>query len=361
MAVVIEIPHRASTMRTRKRVLRTLALLGVLCALSPAARPAWAQDSVGDVLLRSGVRPVMPPTEAAAFTLPDLEGRDVSLADYQGQWVLLTFWATWCGPCISELPSLQQFWTRNRDGGFAVLAVAVGSDEAGVRDLVARKGLTFPVLLDRGDRVASTYQAWSVPLTYLVDPDGNLVGVVRGARDWAGTEALVRDLSTLERGAGAYAAREEPVALPPDLVPPTAEVSLGAEPAVAGTPFELLVRVSWADTGEDYRVHPPRLTLADGLRQDAVSTSSSSQDGVKVLTYSVTLLADEPGAYAVDPVEIRFTPPDGSEPLATRVRGPTAQVGEVPSAQVGLIVAAIALVGMAIGVVMLIRRARGRR
>jgi hypothetical protein len=194
-----------------------------------------------------------------------------------------------------------------------------------------------------------------------VDPDGNLVGVVRGARDWADTHGLVRDLTALERGEGTYAAREEPVELPPDLVPPTAEVSLGAEPAVAGTPFELLVRVSWADTGEDYRIHPPRLTLADGLQQDAVSASSSSQDGVKVLTYSVTLQADEPGAYAVDPVEIRFTPPDGSQPLATRVRGPTAQVGEVASAPVGLVLAAIALVGVAIGVVMIFRQKRGQR
>ena len=339
---------------------RLLLLFAVAIGLA-APGSIRAQPAMGDVLLRAGIRPVMPPTEAAAFTLPDLSGNEVALSDFQGQWVLLTFWATWCGPCIAEMPSLQQFHSRNTDAGFAVLAVAVGSDEGGVRDLVRQQGLTFPVLLDRGDRVASTYQAWSVPLTYLVDPEGNLVGVVRGARDWAGTEALVKDLVALGSGGGAYAARDEPVELPPDLIPPTAAVMLGESPAVAGQPFELLVKVSWADTGEDYRIHPPRLTLPQGLRQDAVSTTSSSQDGTKVLTYTVSLQADEPGDYTVDPVEIRFTPDDGSQPMATRVPGPTARVGEAASAPGGLILAGIALVGAALAVVAVIQRRRGAR
>ncbi len=337
-------------MGRRRATTCILLLLATVVGLS-APGAGRAQDALGDVLLRSGIRPVMPPTEAAAFTLPDLSGAEVSLSDHQGRWVLLTFWATWCGPCITEMPSLQQFHSRNADAGFSVLAVAVGSDEAGVRDLVRQQGLTFPVLLDRGDRVASTYQAWSVPLTYLVDPDGNLVGVVRGARDWADTASLVRDLAALGTGGGSYVARDEPVELPPDLVPPTAEVVLGETPAVAGQPFEVVVRVSWADTGEDYRIHPPRLTLPDGLRQDAVSASSSSQDGTKVLTYTVSLQADAPGDYNVDPVEIRFTPDDGSQTMATRVPGPTAQVAEVASAPVGPILAAVVLIGVLAGVV----------
>ena len=289
-----------------------------------AAPRAQAADPLTDALNRGGVQPVMPVTEAVDFTLADLDGGDVSLSDFQGKWVLLTFWATWCGPCISEMPSLERFWEEFEDDGFAVVAVAVGSPQPEVQRVVQRNHLSFPVLVDAGDRVATRYRAWSVPLTYLVDPAGQLVGVVRGARDWSRAGELVRELRDLEVvSEGSYPQeKDEPVELPPDLVPPTVDVVLAPGQAVAQEPFELQILVRWADTGEDYRIHPPRLDVPAGMTQDAVSTSSSSQDGIRVLTYLVSLTADEPGSYVLDPVEVRFTPAGGSEPLATRVAGP---------------------------------------
>ena len=287
-------------------------------------------DDLSTLLTRNNVRPVMPVAEAVDFTLTDLEGNEVSLSDFQGKWVLLTFWATWCGPCLSEMPSLQRFWERHGEAGIAVVGVAVGSPENEVRSVVQRKGVTFPVLIDVGDRVSSRYQAWSVPVAYLVDPGGQLVGMIRGARDWSRADSLVAGLLALggEGEAQEYGGTAEgPIALPADLVPPTAQVSLPTAQPVAGEPFEMLVRVAWADAGEDYRIHPPRLELPSGVEQDAVSASSSSADGTKVLTYSVSLRAEEPGSYPLDPVEIRFTPSGQDQPLAIRVAGPTAIVG----------------------------------
>jgi peroxiredoxin len=305
--------------------------------LLAAAALAWAVplsaagDELSDVLNRHRVRPVMPPSPAVDFTLKDISDAEVSLRDHQGRWVLLTFWATWCGPCISEMPSLQRFWEDNADQGFSVLAVAVGSDAAAVQGLVSRQGLTFPVLLDVGDRVAARYQAWSVPLTYLVDPAGRLVGVVQGARDWAATRSLVADLNALGLASDEGpppAASPARIELPLDLIPPTATVELATERPVLGEPLSLLVKVSWAGTGEDYRIHPPHLGLPDGLRQEAIAASSSSADGRRVLTYTVSLLPEQAGTFDLGPVEIRFTPEGGTEPLATRVAGPSIPVRE---------------------------------
>ena len=331
----------------------------VIASVVLAASHARASDPLAAALNRGGVQPVMPVTEAVDFTLSDLQGGDVSLSDFQGKWVLLTFWATWCGPCLSEMPSLQRFWEEFGDDGFAVVAVAVGSPQQEVQQVVQRDRLSFPVLVDSGDRVATRYRAWSVPLTYLVDPAGQLVGVARGARDWSRAGDLVRELTALEVVlSGAYLPdRDEPLELPPDLVPPTVEVALASAEVEVDEPFELQILVRWSGTGEDYRIHPPRLDLPAGVSQDAVSTSSSSQDGTRVLTYLVSLTADGPGRYALDPVEVRFTPAGGSAPLATQVAGPAVIVSARGVSWPVVVAAVTALVAVCIAVLVW----RGRR
>ena len=345
---------------TRHPVL--LLLLAVLLAVG-VVRPG-AADELADVLHRHRVRPVMPPSAAVDFALEDLSGAEVSLRDHQGRWGLLTIWATWCGPCLTELPSLQRFWEVNADQGFSVLAVAVGSEAGAVQSVVKRNGLTFPVLIDAGDRVAARYQAWSVPLTYLVDPAGRLVGVVQGARDWSATAALVADLHALGLASGEglppepEPARQAVVELPPDLVPPTATVATIGDRPMAGEPFTLQVTVRWADAGEDYRIHAPVLTLPEGLSQEAVSASSSSADGLRVLTYAISLVPAQAGTFHIDPVEIRFTPRGGSEPLATRVTGPTVEVSAAHRGMLAWLLGVAA--GAALAGIVVWRRSRSR-
>src|SRR5262245_52260683 len=87
-------------------VLLVLLVLGVADRGAAQAGPCSAQ--VAPLLQRHGIRPVSPPSPAADFTLPDLTGAEVRLSDSRGRWVLLTFFATWCGPCASEMPSLEQ-------------------------------------------------------------------------------------------------------------------------------------------------------------------------------------------------------------------------------------------------------------
>jgi peroxiredoxin len=109
---------------------------------------------------------------AAPFTLNDLEGHPVTLADYQGKVVLLTFWATWCGPCKQEMPEIETAYERHKDRGFIVLAVNFGEREEAVRTFVRQKGLTFPVLLNRNGNVASRYGVVSLPISFFIDQHG---------------------------------------------------------------------------------------------------------------------------------------------------------------------------------------------
>ena len=118
------------------------------------------------------------------FALKDLDGNLVRLSDFRGKSVvLLDFWATWCVPCVKELPHFQRFLTQYKDKGLAVLAITVDGPEsvAMVRPFVKRYNYNFPVLLDTESRVIALYNPRVVlPYTVLIDRNGNIRNVHQG-------------------------------------------------------------------------------------------------------------------------------------------------------------------------------------
>jgi len=131
-------------------------------------------------------------TPAAAFKLIDLEGKWLSLSDYKGKVVLLNFWATWCGPCRVEMPSMEVLYQEFKKDGFEVLAIS--SDHQGsiiTRPFVEAQALTFPILHDADYRVSGIYGIRTLPMSYLVDRQGILRYRVFGARDWNSEQARV--------------------------------------------------------------------------------------------------------------------------------------------------------------------------
>ena len=117
----------------------------------------------------------------------DLQGREISFADHQGEVVLVNVWATWCGPCRVEMPSIQSSYRRFRDRGFSVLAISIdagpGSSDK-VTDFVEELGLEFPVLLDPEARITRVLQTVGVPETFVLDRDGRIAKRLIGASDW---------------------------------------------------------------------------------------------------------------------------------------------------------------------------------
>ncbi|HEX5034894.1 MAG TPA: TlpA disulfide reductase family protein [bacterium] len=122
---------------------------------------------------------------APDFTLPGRDSKPASLASFRGRTVLLNFWATWCGPCQQEMPSLEALYQRYKDRGFVILGVSL--DEEGwpvVEDFLQRVPVSFPLLLDSAQAVSDAYQIYRIPETYLIDAEGKIVDKFVGPQDY---------------------------------------------------------------------------------------------------------------------------------------------------------------------------------
>ncbi len=280
------------------------------------------------LLAGRGLRPVEPARPAVDFELPRLDGVRGSLSDFRGDWVVLTFWATWCGPCRTEMPTLEQLHRSRQDTGLAVIGVSVDRNREAAAAFVEGLDLSFPNFWDERAEVGTAYRAASIPLTYLVDPLGRIVGVSRGARDWTELgsmlDAVLAAVPPDPQAEAVYA--EGPVELVSISDPPTAEVSLPIQEPRVGKPFHLDIRMHWAGDFEEYLPHPPEVLLPEGVVREGVTASTSSREGRNLVAYRVTLRAQKPGAYALDPVELHYTPRFESTPVSSRVAGPTVDV-----------------------------------
>jgi peroxiredoxin len=153
----------------------------------PSAVSAAGLDALFTAL---GIHRPAEPSAAPDFTLMTLEGRPARLREFGGKLVLLNFWATWCAPCLHEMPSMERLYQTFKQTDFVLLAVSMDHQGEGVaRPFADNLKLTFPVLLDSTLEVGRRYGVRSLPATYLIDPDGLLIGAIIGARDWYRTEA----------------------------------------------------------------------------------------------------------------------------------------------------------------------------
>ena len=138
----------------------------------PADPPAALPTSLTDQLKQAGFAVAAKPFVPDDFTLGTLEGSRQSLSSFKGKVVFLSFWATWCGPCKEELPSIQALYNKLSGKGFVVVAVDIGEDREKVSQFVKEHNLTFPVLLDADVAVGSAFGASSIPTNYLLDRSG---------------------------------------------------------------------------------------------------------------------------------------------------------------------------------------------
>jgi len=167
-------------------------------------RRAWVSYSAvpvvaGVVILlawlnRERIEPVEVGHPAPAFSVFDLEGNRRTLADYQGQVVLLNIWATWCGPCKAEMPSIQRLSEIIDDQDFQVLAVSVDvapADDDPSNPLDGKlgafadsMGLTFPILHDPSGEISDIFRTTGVPETFVLDRTGVILRKITGPTEW---------------------------------------------------------------------------------------------------------------------------------------------------------------------------------
>ena len=189
---------------TRAGAIRRPYIVALL-VVAVAVAAAW--------LSRGRIQPVAAGYPAPDFEATDERGRLVTLADYEGKALLLNVWATWCGPCKEEMPSMQRLYDQfSRDdfeiaavsvdvalGGFDLLGNPGGDPVAFAREL----GLTFPVLRDPSGTIQKTYLTTGVPESFLIGPRGMIWKKVAGATAWD-SEAAVAQVRRLvaERNGG---------------------------------------------------------------------------------------------------------------------------------------------------------------
>jgi peroxiredoxin len=119
---------------------------------------------------------------APSFTLAALTGQQAALSQYKGQVVMVNFWATWCGPCQQEMPLLDQMYKKYKPAGFTLIGVNVDKEAPAVKDLMARKPVSFPVLLDPANQVSKAYHVDEMPSSVLIDRKGEIRYIHRGCR-----------------------------------------------------------------------------------------------------------------------------------------------------------------------------------
>ena len=119
-------------------------------------------------------------SQAEDFRLTDLDGKSQSLSQYRGKIVLVNFWATWCKPCTTEMPAMQTMYDKLRDKGFVVLAVNELEDDAKVREHIKQYGHTFPVLMDRDNKVANQFGVFGLPVSVFIDQEGRVQEYIKG-------------------------------------------------------------------------------------------------------------------------------------------------------------------------------------
>jgi len=171
---------RGADMRIRMQGLIVIVFL--LISLT-----AWGQ-SMDTLREQAGVQALREPTPIVDFTLPDLQGNQVSLSAFKGKVVLLNFWATWCPPCRKEIPSMERLYKKYGDQGFEIVGVDLQESHATVADFVKEFGMTYTVLLDNKGETGATYGARSIPTSYIIDRSGNAVSGVVGTKEWDSDE-----------------------------------------------------------------------------------------------------------------------------------------------------------------------------
>src|ERR1700683_1182863 len=119
---------------------------------------------------------------APEFTLTALSGQQGGLSQYKGQVVMVNFWATWCGPCQQEMPLLDQMYKKYKPAGFTLIGVNVDKEAPAVKELLARKPVSFPVLLDPANQVSKAYHVDEMPSSVIIDRKGEIRYIHRGYR-----------------------------------------------------------------------------------------------------------------------------------------------------------------------------------
>ncbi len=170
------------------------ALCMTLAVASPCltASLEWASPAVAaaDLFAALKIAPIVGGDSVPAFELKGLDGTTLGSKDLAGQAVLLNFWATWCGPCKEEMPSLARLQQQLDPRRFRVVTITADRHPEGIRHFLGQLGIGLPVLFDEDQEVARQFMVRGLPTTILLGQDGRPVARAVGPRAWDSADAV---------------------------------------------------------------------------------------------------------------------------------------------------------------------------
>lgn len=122
--------------------------------------------------------------KASDFTLPDIDGETIRLSDFRGRWVFLHFWASWCGPCRKEMPTINKLASSFSDQQLKIIMINTAEDEDTIFTFLGEISMDLPVYMDRDGVVTEHWKPRGLPTTFLIDPEGYVRYQAIGGRAW---------------------------------------------------------------------------------------------------------------------------------------------------------------------------------
>ena len=176
-----------------KKILQNFLLSFALLAFAvPFAQSKEVPLSADEkkVLKKLRITPATQWIEAHDFAGDLMDAKTVNLKDYRGRFVLLNFWATWCSPCLKEMPDFEKAYLQMGHDKLVVLAVGMGESIEKIKAFFYKYGFSFPLLADNKMEITKLYGVRNIPVTYMIGPDGVVLGRALGIRHWASPDLL---------------------------------------------------------------------------------------------------------------------------------------------------------------------------
>lgn len=130
---------------------------------------------------------IAPPVD---FSLPDINGQQVTLSDFKGKIVFLNFWTTWCPECRIEMPLMEKLHRRLNNQDFVMITVNLQEPASRIKNFLKKNPLTFTILLDTKGKIGPQFGIRAIPTTFILDKNGGIIGKVLGSRPWDSKESM---------------------------------------------------------------------------------------------------------------------------------------------------------------------------
>jgi len=148
------------------------------------------EDPLQSAYRESKLHPYRGEKTPPELNLSEIGGQVINLQDFKGQVVLVNFWATWCGPCVEEIPSLSRMEERLKDKPFKILTVNIGEPKKVILKFMEEIDFRFPIMMDVDGQAARDWKVYAYPSNYLIDKKGKIQYAYRGALEWDAPEIL---------------------------------------------------------------------------------------------------------------------------------------------------------------------------